>query len=70
MLTLDQAKDLRESMLDVFTPDGDAGTLMRVRPAKLGADVWEALVIVDPTAVRSGYRKWYLLTSLDSAETL
>lgn len=65
-LTKAQARELRESLADVFTPEGDAGVIERVRTfITLEGPVAKAQVFG-----RLVHGQWYPLADLDSAETL
>lgn len=64
-ITLKQAQDARESLCDVFTPNGDAGCITGV-----SSSLHVARVKVDATTTRDASHHWYPLRELETAETL
>jgi hypothetical protein len=68
-LTKAQAKDLRESLADVFTPEGDAGVidLLHTFATPTGRLYGKGQCA---RVVGANVREWYPIADLDSAETL
>lgn len=64
-ITVAQARRAKESLEDVFIPNGDAGTLLALSLARA-----EGHVRVEGTATRESSDAWYPLGDLDTAETL
>lgn len=65
-ITTAQAKELRETLADVFTPAGDAGVIERVRTFTTA----DGIVTKAKVSGRLVHGEWFPLSDLDTADTL